>query len=166
MSFLVALEESGVAAWIRESPSIWSYPFIIFLHSFGLSLVVGLSVMIDLAVLGFAPGMELAPMKKLFPIIAAAFWINLASGVLLAIADATTMLVSPIFWVKMGLIAFAVATVLLIKKQVFGGDASAHGPMPLRVSVLAIASLLLWTAAMTAGRLTAYLGPTPGVAGL
>ena len=167
MNFLISLETSGFATWIRESSSVWAYPFVIFLHAAGLSIVVGLSAVIDLAVLGFAPGLQLAPMEKLYRIMGAGFWINVASGVVLTIIDAATMLVNPLFWIKMILIGLAVANVLAIKKLIFRDPFSDKRPLPAQVRVLAVASLVLWMGAITAGRLTAYLGPVnigPGIA--
>ena len=52
MNFLSAIENSGFSAWVRESPSALAYPLVIFLHAAGLSMVVGLSTVIDLAILG------------------------------------------------------------------------------------------------------------------
>jgi hypothetical protein len=158
MDFLSTIENSGLAAWVRESPSVWAYPTIIFLHSVGLTLVVGLSALIDLAILGYAPGLEIAPMKSLFRLIAIGFWVNLASGLLLTIADATTMPFNPIFVIKMAIICVATASVFLIKKNVFRDPLWQTKPVPASAKFLAIASLVLWTAAITAGRLTAYLG--------
>ena len=39
-----SIEGSGLAAWTRESPSIWAYPTILTLHTFGLAIVVGANV--------------------------------------------------------------------------------------------------------------------------
>jgi hypothetical protein len=166
MNLLIAIENSGLSSWVRESPSIWSYPFIIFLHAAGLSLVVGLSVVIDLAVLGFAPGLPIAPLEKLYRIIGAGFWINLISGVLLTMADASTMIFNPIFWIKMALIGLAVGDVLLLKKKVFRDPLLGKRPFGAEVRALAVLSLVLWAGAITAGRLTAYLGANPSIAGL
>jgi len=165
MDFLRALQDSGLAAWVREAPSIWAYPLIIFLHSAGLALVVGPGIVIDLVILGFAPGLELAPMNKLFRFMAAGFWLNLASGVLLTIADATTMVVNPIFLIKMTAIGLALAVTFLIKKKVFRDPLIGTRPVAANGKFLAVASLILWMAAITAGRLTAYLGPANGIAG-
>jgi hypothetical protein len=162
MNLLVSIENSGFASWVRESPSPWSYPFIIFLHAAGLTMVVGLSTVIDLAVLGFAPGLPLAPMAKLYRLIGAGFWINAISGVVLTIADASTMLVNGIFWIKMILIILSVAAVLLLKKEVFGHPFVDKRPVSANARILAVLSLILWAGAITAGRLTAYLGATPG----
>ena len=167
MNFLISLETSGFATWIRESSSVWAYPFVIFLHAAGLSMVVGLSAVIDLVVLGFAPGLQLAPLEKLYRIMGAGFWINVASGVVLTIIDAATMLVNPLFWIKMILIGLAVANVLAIKKLIFRDPFSDKRPLPAQVRILGVASLVLWMGAITAGRLTAYLGPVnigPGIA--
>jgi hypothetical protein len=162
MNFLSSIENSGFSAWVRESPSVWAYPLIIFLHAVGLSIVVGLSSVIDLAILGFAPGLPLAPMAKLYRLIGIGFWMNAISGIVLTMADATTMVINPIFWIKMFLIGLAVADVLIIKKKVFGDPLLGKRPLAGDVRALAVLSLVLWMAAVTAGRLTAYLGAHPG----
>lgn len=166
MNFLTAIENSGFSAWVRESPSVWAYPSIIFLHAAGLSMVVGLSVVIDLAVLGFAPGLPLAPMEKLYRLIGAGFWINAASGIVLTMVDASTMVLNPVFWIKMAFIGLAVADVLVIKKRVFRDPLLDKRPVSGAIKALAVLSLILWAGAITAGRLTAYLGANPGTAGL
>jgi hypothetical protein len=166
MNFLMILENSGLAAWVRESPSIWAYPSIIFLHSAGLAVVVGLSAVIDLAILGFAPGLELAPMKKLFRFMAGGFWMSLVSGFLLTIADATTMLVDPIFWIKMTVIGLALADVWWVKRTLFRQPLLEMKHVTSSARFLAVASLVLWTAAITTGRLTAYLGAANARIGL
>jgi hypothetical protein len=162
MNFLSSIENSGFSAWVRESPSVWAYPSIIFLHAVGLSIVVGLSSVIDLAILGFAPGLPLAPMAKLYRLIGIGFWMNAISGIVLTMVDATTMLINPIFWIKMFLIGLAVADVLIIKKKVFDDPLLDKRPLAGDVRALAILSLVLWTGAVTAGRLTAYLGAHAG----
>jgi hypothetical protein len=162
MNFLSSIENCGFSAWVRESPTVWSYPLVIFLHAAGLSMVVGLSSVIDLAILGFAPGLPLAPMTKLYRLIGVGFWMNAISGIVLTMIDATTMLANPIFWIKMALIGLAVADVLLIKKKVFSDPLLDKRPQPADVRALAILSLVLWTGAVTAGRLTAYLGAHAG----
>ena len=163
MNFLIAVQETGLATWIRESSSVWAYPSIIFLHAAGLSLVVGLNVVIDLSILGFAPGVELAPMEKLFKLMAIGFWVNLVSGVLLTMADAATMLLNSIFWIKMALIGLALADLFLLKRKVFRDPLLGKRPVQADAKFLAVLSLILWAGAITAGRLTAYLGANPGL---
>jgi hypothetical protein len=144
---------------------LWSYPTIIFLHSLGLSFVVGLNVAMDLRLLGVAPRLPVAPLERLFPVMWAGFWLNVASGVALTIADATTMLVSLVFWVKMTCIILAVGNMVLIRRQLLATAPAGPSATPFRAKLLAISSIVLWTGAITAGRLTAYLGPVAGLKG-
>ena len=156
MDYLSVIENMGLSVWVRESGSVWSYPTIIFLHSVGMGLLVGLSAMIDLRLLGFARGIPLAPLARLFPLLWIGFWINAISGVLLLIADAGTFLIAPLFYAKLALIVVALTSMQLIRRQLQAGGASSVSTWG---KALAATSLVLWTAALTAGRLTAYIGP-------
>ncbi len=163
MDVLRAIEDSGFGIWVRESGSLWSYPTIVFLHAVGLTFVAGVNAAVDLRLLGFAPRLPLASMRGLFPVMWVGFWINALSGIALLIADATTMMVSWVFWVKIAAIVFAVITLARIRSLLYLDPRAAaapggHDAVPPRLKLLAVASLFLWTAAVTAGRLTAYLG--------
>jgi hypothetical protein len=157
MDFLNSLEQCGFSTWMRESPSVWAYPSVLFLHTVGLGFLVGTSMAIDLRILGFSPRMPLDPLKKFFPIMYAGFWINAASGVVLAMIDATKMLTNPLFYIKLGLIALAVVCGRFIWKQVFTDPLIDAAPVRTSAKWFAGASLFCWAAAITAGRLTAYL---------
>ena len=163
MEFFHYLEQTGFAAWIRESDSIWAYPTILFLHTIGLGIVVGINSSIDLRILGLASRLPLQPLESLFPLMWAGFWINAASGTLLLIADASTKLANPVFYIKMGFIALAVVDVFLIRKRVFRDPLIDKRPVTANGKVLAVVSLSLWLGAITAGRLMAYLGPVSGL---
>jgi hypothetical protein len=165
MRFLDVVENLGFSVWVRESGSLWSYPTIIFLHSLGLSFVVGLNAAIDLRLLGFAPRLPIAPMKRLFPVMWIGFWVNAVSGVALLMADAGTMLVSRIFYIKLALIALALGNMAFIQRRIFRNGGPAGDRVPLNAKVLAAVSLVLWVGAITAGRLTAYLGPAVALKG-
>ena len=108
MSFLLWLESTGFGTFIRESESLLAYPTFSTVHTMGLSIIVGLSSVVGLRLLGFAPTMRLAPLKKLFPVIWFGFVINLFSGSGLAAAGATTILPNPLFIAK---IIFVIAAV-------------------------------------------------------
>jgi len=160
------LENSGIGTWVRESGSIWSYPTIIFLHSVGMALLVGLSAMIDVRLLGFAPGIPLAPLRKLFPLLWIGFWINAISGVLLLVADAGTFMVAPLFGIKIALIVCAIASMQLIRRQLSVDGVGTLVNVSTYGKLLAATSLVFWTAALTAGRLTAYIGPAVALKGI
>ena len=160
MDVLRAIENSGFGIWVRESGSLWSYPTIIFLHAVGLTFVAGVNTAIDLRLLGVAPRLPIASMKGLFPVMWVGFWINALSGLALLIGDATTMMVSWVFWVKMAAIVCAVLVLARLRYALFVDPERPieDDAVPARVKWLAAASLFLWCAAVMAGRLTAYLG--------
>ncbi len=161
MDFLLWLESTFVGTWVRESPSLWAYPTILFLHSFGLASLVGISAAVDLRVLGFAKDIPLKPLGRMIPVMWIAFGVNAVSGIGLILASASTLMVNPTFWVKMVFVAAASVTIWLLDKRVFSADLADHA-LPMESKLLAAASLLLWTGAMVSGRLIAYLGPEPG----
>jgi hypothetical protein len=148
-SVLAQLEQSGLAVWIRESGVLYGYPLILFLHTLGLSTVVGVSVAIDLRLLGVASRIPLASLDKLFGLVWTGFALTAATGALLFVADATKHASNPAFSVKLAFVGGGVATVALVRRRVFRGQQ--------RGSFLAAASLVCWLVALTAGRLMAYV---------
>ncbi len=119
--------------------------------------MVGINSIVALRLLGVAPGIPLAPTVKLFPTMYIGFWINAVSGLLLLSANATGMLTMLIFFIKIGFIVLAILALRLTRNQVFGDPAVLEsGVVTPRAKQLAIASLVCWTFAIIAGRLTAY----------
>jgi hypothetical protein len=166
MQFLASLENSGFGSWVRESSSLWAYPTILFMHTVGLGFLVGLNVAIDLRILGVARKLPLAPFERFYQVMWLAFWINTLSGTALLIADATTKLTNRVFYIKMGCIFLAVVSMVLIRRRVFRSPAIDRDALAASARALAVASLVLWAGAITAGRLMAYFGPVSGAPGL
>jgi hypothetical protein len=167
LDFFASLEQTRLSLWVRESGTIWSFPTILLLHTLGMSIVAGGNAVIDLALLGFWPGKApVKPLEKYFPLIWAGFWINAATGTLLLMADATTKLTNPDFYVKMAFIFAGVAVLYVMRKKVFGDPAVDRAPVSGAAKRLAWASLICWFGAITAGRLLAYVGPVSGPPGL
>jgi hypothetical protein len=155
MDLLLRLEQTGLGTWVREAPTLWAYPTVLFLHTVGLGFLVGINVAIDLRLLGAIRELPLAPLHRLFPIMWAGFWINAASGAALIVADASTKLTNPVFYVKMLFVTAGVLLIVIKRKEI-----AAPGR---RARVIAIASLVAWIGATTAGRLMGYLGPRSGL---
>ena len=150
------IEESGLSSWIRDSPSIFAFWFILSLHAIGMGLLVGASTVIDLRILGVAPDLPLSPLKGLYRIIWIGFWIQVISGSLLLIAYPTKALTNLDFYLKLTLIGLAVAVMQMMKKRVFGDASLTEAAMMAKGRSLAIWSLVLWVGAVTAGRFLAY----------
>ena len=156
LDLLASLENTAFASWLRESGSIWAYPAVLTLHTLGLGVLVGASAVIDLRLLGAAPHIPIEPLRRLFPIMWAGFWVNAISGVLLFVTDATTKGTTTVFLSKLGIIVLAVVVLTAIKRLVFGHNPLASDP-PMSVKALAAASLALWLAAIITGRYMAYV---------
>ena len=150
IDLLTSIEGTALATWARESPSIWAYPAISTLHTVGLAIVVGASTVVNVRLLGFAPAIPLTSLRSVFPILWAGFVVNFLSGAVLFMADATTKSGQTVFYVKLGCIVLALMIALRIAKRLRRQDDEGLRP-------LALASLFLWTGAIVAARLMAYL---------
>lgn len=155
---LTWLEGTALAAWVRESPSLWAYPTVLTLHTVGLGIVVGAGAVIDLRLLGYGRKLRLGALSALFPTMAWAFALNALTGVLLFIADATVKSGQWIFYLKLALI-FAALWVTFATRRIIldSSDSSPEDVVPAHGARLAVASLVLWAAAIAAGRFMAYL---------
>ncbi len=152
-----AIENSAFATFVRESPTLFGYTAVLSLHAIGLAIVAGVNAVVALRLLGIAREIPLRPVVKLFPLMYAGFWVNALSGVALLSANASGMLVNTMFWIKMVFIALAVAVMRVMRQTIFSDAALAGGGVEdARGRQLAIASLVCWTGAIIAGRMTAY----------
>ncbi len=163
MAFLQQLESSGFSQWVKQSGSLWAFPGILLLHTYGMGVMVGLIAGIDLRILGLMPALPLAPLQRLFPLVWIAFWVNAITGTMLLVADASTKLTNPDFGIKMAFIVIAVINQRIIQKRVFGDPEIDRRPFTSAAKRLAAMSLVCWLGAITAGRLLAYVGNAGGL---
>ena len=171
MGVLNWIETTRLAVWMQDSPSILAFPTVLTLHTAGMALLVGASWVLDLRLLGINRNVPLSAYRWVVPAVAVGLIVNLATGVMLFAKNATTWGTSIPFLIKMGLVIASAATLLPIRSRVFHGDAelrpstvaqgvpsSVEGREVSRSTrLLAIASILAWCGAVTAGRLLAYL---------
>jgi hypothetical protein len=129
-----------------------------------MGVVVGISAGIDLRILGLAPAIPLAPLERFFPLLWVGFWINAVTGVILLAADATTKFTNIDFYVKMVFIALSIVFLQIQRKRLFRDPFLDKKPFSFDVKLMAIASIVCWLGAITAGRLLGYLGPVSGLA--
>lgn len=152
-----SIEGSALATWTRESPSIWAYPTILTLHTFGLAIVVGANAVVDLRLLGGAPRIPISSLPALFPIMWWGLALNFMTGLLLFMADATTKSGQRVFYVKLALITLALLVARSVSKGLRQQGDATGSPVATNLRRLAMLSLLLWAGAIVAGRLMAYL---------
>ena len=166
MGVLSSIENLSFFVWVRESTSVWGYPTILFMHTIGMALVAGISGAIDLRLLGFAPKAPIKPMQRIFPLMWVGFGINALTGSILLMADASTKLINPDFYVKMVFVFGGIAILYTMQRRIFEDPQVDQTPLPRLAKTLAMLSLICWVGAITAGRLLAYVGPVSGPPGL
>lgn len=153
-SLYIWLEATSLSTWLRESPSLWAFPFVLILHTVGLAFFVGANVAWDVRVLGFSAGIPLDALRRYFLLMWVGFWVNAFSGVLLLLAYPTKALTNPLFYAKLALIAFGVVLAFRIRREVAGLAPRADSSSLARM--LAAVSLACWVAVIFAGRFLAY----------
>ena len=163
MEFLNWLETLSYSTWVRESPSLWAFPALLFVHTLGMSLVAGGSAVISMALLGFWPKTALKPLERLYPVMWFGFWINLFTGFSIFLKDASIYGRNYDLYVKLVFVILGVALIKIMRKQVFGDPNLDTQPVSQRAKLLAWASLFCWFCAIVSGRLIAYVGPVPGL---
>jgi hypothetical protein len=161
MGIVDLIEHSTFATFVRESPSLLGYTTFLSLHAMGLAVVAGLSTVVSLRLLGLMPSIPVRPLRKLFPLMYIGFWVNALSGLALFAANLSGLLENTMFYAKMVFIVFAVVWMIRLRRQVFSDEAlsavvSAPAAVPAGARSLAIWSLVFWSAALVAGRMTAY----------
>ncbi|MEC9369040.1 MAG: hypothetical protein VX871_10165 [Pseudomonadota bacterium] len=149
--FLTTLEQLPLAAALRGST--WLYPLVNATHIIGISLLFGSIVPLDLRLAGFWPSIDLIALRRvLLPV--AIFGVVLAagSGVLLFLPKAADYAGSFWFLAKISLVAAGLANALLLRRSA-EWQGKGEGSWP---RIAGVASLLLWTGAIVAGRLVGY----------
>lgn len=155
---LAWLESTSVAVWLAESPSVWAMPTVLTLHTTGMAVLIGASWVLDLRLLGLNQNVPLSAYRWVFRAVAVGLVVNLLTGILLFMKNATTWGTAMPFLVKLLLVVASAATILPIRKYVLSSGAGL-GEISSHARLLAIASIVTWSAAVTAGRLLAYLVP-------
>jgi hypothetical protein len=155
VAFFRALQDSAFTDWFLGSDSIWTYPTVLTLHTVGMAMLVGASVVVALRLLNVGAAIPLPRLLPMYRIIWTGFVINLVSGLILFVTEAADRAVDPVFYVKLASIALALWIGMKMKRRLSDGrdtSVSATGGR-----AIAAVSLSLWTVAIVAGRLMAYL---------
>jgi hypothetical protein len=158
MGVLVWLESLPLSVWVHESPSVWAQPTVLTLHTMGMGVLVGACWVLDLRLLGISRTIPLSAFRWVFRAVAVGLIVNVVTGVLLFAQRATSLGTAIPFLIKIGLVIASAATLVPIRSYVLRSDPEQR-EVSGRVRLLAVASILAWSGAITAGRLLAYLVP-------
>ena len=159
MGVITWIENTGLAEMVRISA--YGYPVMITLHSLGLAIMVGLSVLLSLRVLGLFRTIPYSTLQRLLKIAWIGFIINFASGGSLFSANATGFIADWVFLAKMSMVivgAILVGTMQgMIRTALASGNPEATAGAGIRI--VAGLAIVAWGLGMVFGRLVPYLPP-------
>ncbi len=143
------LQDTPLAQTIRHSASLIALLEII--HLIGLALLIGTILMVDSSLLGLGIGRQpvsrIARELNLFTVLG--LTIMLVSGPLILTSEAVRCYKTPAFWVKMALLAIAIAFHFTIHRRVTLAEPPEPHPNARMVASL---SLALWFGVALAGK--------------
>lgn len=146
------LERTRAAILIQES--LWGYPIVLSGHAVGMAVLVGLVLMINFRLLGFAPRMPLASLSIFIRVAMLGLVVNVVSGSMLFAANASGFVESTPFRVKILLLLVGGILLYVVARRLPPGASTA----PSRgMRVLAAVSCLVWIGVIVSGRLIAYV---------
>ena len=149
---LDALVASAPAQWLRFSR--WGYAAVNTTHVFGIALLVGAILPLDLRLLGVWRSVALEPLARvLVPVAATGLLLAITTGVFLFITRANEYAALNLFLLKVTLIAAGAVHALSLQL----GPGLAHASSA-RLRAAGATSLSIWVAALICGRLLAFVG--------
>ena len=155
--WLLWLEKSAWAKGIRQTD--WVYPALEIGHIAGIVLLAGAAFLFDLRLLGFSKNLPVTELARhLLPWSRRGLLLIIPTGLLLFITNAVALGQDPVFWLKMGLLAAAGLNAGIFHRFTLptapAWNTNYFSPASARIT--AIASIVLWLAVISCGRLLAY----------
>lgn len=157
MAFLYWLQQTSLARYVQEDP--WGYPIVLSAHAVGMALLAGVVLMINFRVLGFGRAVPLEYLRRVMKLAFLGLILNLVSGLMLFVADATTHFANVAFRTKILLLIVGGVLMVMLSRRIFpaaGIDYDAAQTSATRL--IAGISVIVWTGVIVAGRLIAYAG--------
>ena len=161
------MNEAAVLGWFESTwlgefvrNTFWVFPTCETLHFFGLSILLGALLMLELRLLGFMPQIPIRPALAFVPIAIGGFLLNLITGIFFFCADPFNYWPNPGFKIKMALILLAGLNALWFefaeRRKILALPEGAD--VGLQAKVIAGLSLALWVSIIVMGRLLPYTG--------
>lgn len=148
MEYLAWIEESAFSTWMRESS--WALFAMLIVHTLALGLAVGINIVLAARILGLGRTIDFSNLQLFAPLLYGAMWVVLASGLMLLLAYPAKALTNWVFYFKLLCVAGALFLFRHFQRRM---RMPSHEGVP---ALFAVCSLLLWFAAVSAGRFLAY----------
>ena len=156
MSFLAYLEATAFSEWVLIS--MLGFPTLIALHSVGMGVAVGLSLMIALRLNQVLVDFDANLLPKFLSIAVWGFVLNLITGIALFVSRGQDYITSYIFLLKIMLVAVGAVVLFWLRRRfsrtTLSTDVLVADGLAKSLSLVCAAT---WVGAVISGRLIAYL---------
>ena len=156
-AIFVAIEGSAFAAMIRQSP--YAYMTANVAHILSLMVFFGAVAVMDLRLAGLFAATSPAAILRGARIVAIIGFLGLmASGAMLFAAEASHVILNPVFQIKLGLILLGLINIAVFEFAIAPKVSAVQplSPLPGAARFTGIASIAIWLAVAACGRLIAY----------
>jgi len=156
--FSLWMGNTPVSQWIQSH--FWAIPILQILHILALAAAFGSVLMLNLRILGLASNSRTMTQtaRRYLPWIWWALLVLVVTGVVMIVGDPPRVLLNSIFWIKIGLVIFAVVVSLAfqasVQRSMAKWETTHDGRVAVRVGAVGI--IILWCVIMFAGRWIAY----------
>jgi len=158
VEFSLRVSDWPFALWLQSH--FYAIPAFQTVHILAIAILFASTLMLSLRVLGIN-GLDQSladSMRRYRPWIWSALLALFVSGIVLLISEPVRNMINAIFWIKMSLLAVAVAFSFAFQRSIrmlmATWEVSPDGHVSLRIGAVAI--ILLWCAVMAGGRWIAY----------
>jgi uncharacterized membrane protein len=145
-----------VGSFVTDTP--WMWPTCETLHFVGLSLLLGVVLLVDLRILGALKGVSFASLHRLLPWAAIGFGVNVVTGMLFFVGRPVQYIHNTSFYWKIALVMLAGLNALYFTVL---EEPWALGPKedaPFTAKFAAASGMLLWVGVLYCGSMLPFLG--------
>jgi hypothetical protein len=145
-----------VGTFVTETP--WMWPTCETLHFVGLTLLVGVVLLVDLRVLGMMKGVSFTSLHRLLPWAAFGFGLNVITGMLFFVGIPGQYVNNKAFYWKIGFVMLAGlnAVYFTILKEPW--ELGPREDAPVTAKVAAASAMILWVCVMYYGSMLPFIG--------
>lgn len=157
MTIFERMEATPLSDWLSES--LYAYPTMLAFHSIGMSIVIGIFIILNLRLLGMFSDFNLSRFRPLIKLAWFGFLVNFLTGCILFVQKASIFIETWSFLIKIAGVFVAITLAVFIQKLVrkVSEYEGAYNEITLSAKSLAVASLILWSIVIIAGRIVGYM---------
>ncbi len=153
----IGLDGAAIGKFVRSGVP-WMWPTCETLHFIGLSLLVGVVLLVDLRMLGIMRNVSFKTLHRLLPWAILGFALNVLTGMLFFVAASSQYTTNVTFQWKIALVLIAGANALYFTAFDQPWTLGPGDEAPMTAKVAAVSAIVLWVGVMFCGSMLPFLG--------